>query len=77
MDIVIGSGPSGIACAHALLEKKRKVLLLDFGNELEKKLQVIVDRLNKIPNNQWGSFDVNQIKMDFQINLSMVPIILI
>ena len=65
MDIVIGSGPSGIACAHALLEKKRKVLLLDFGNELEKKLQVIVDRLNKIPNNQWGSFDVNQIKKDY------------
>ncbi len=65
MDIVIGSGPSGIACAHALLEKKRKVLLLDFGTELEKKLQVIVNKLVRTPYNHWEASDIAHIKKDY------------
>ena len=39
--IVIGSGPSGVSCATALLKKKNvKVLMLDTGYEQEKDLEL-------------------------------------
>ena len=39
--IVIGSGPSGVSCATALLKKKNiKVLMLDTGYDLEKYLEL-------------------------------------
>ena len=34
-DIVIGSGPSGVAAAHALLARGRRVLMIDAGYNLE------------------------------------------
>lgn len=34
-DLVIGSGPSGIAAAHALLARGRRVILVDGGKDLE------------------------------------------
>ena len=33
MDLVVGSGPSGVAAASALLEAKREVTMLDIGRE--------------------------------------------
>jgi 2-polyprenyl-6-methoxyphenol hydroxylase-like FAD-dependent oxidoreductase len=35
MNLVIGSGPSGRACAHALLDRGEQVLLVDAGVDLE------------------------------------------
>ena len=35
MDIVIGSGPAGVFCAQALIDKGRKVLMIDYGSTLE------------------------------------------
>jgi choline dehydrogenase-like flavoprotein len=35
MDIVIGSGPAGVACAAALLARRRQVMMLDAGGMLE------------------------------------------
>ena len=45
MNIVIGSGPSGFAATKALLEKNKKVIMLDAGIKLEKNK---LDRLNNI-----------------------------
>lgn len=42
--LVVGSGPSGIAAAYALLKKGVAVTLLDAGRELEPHLQALVDR---------------------------------
>jgi choline dehydrogenase-like flavoprotein len=39
MIYIIGSGPSGIACAHALLKRGLSVTMLDAGLELEEKKQ--------------------------------------
>ena len=35
MYYIIGSGPSGVSCAYALLRQGRKVTMLDAGLELE------------------------------------------
>ena len=35
MDIVIGSGPAGVFCAQSLIDKGRKVLMLDYGSTLD------------------------------------------
>ena len=49
--IVIGSGPSGVSCATALLKKKNiKVLMLDTGYELEKDLELEAKELYKTRN---------------------------
>lgn len=65
MDIVIGSGPSGIACAHSLLEHNRKVLILDFGYDLETSTQKIIDKMSRIPYEQWETGDIKHIKKDY------------
>ena len=52
--IVIGSGPSGVSCATALLKKKNiKVLMLDTGYELEKDLELEAKKLYKIDHSKW------------------------
>jgi len=52
--IVIGSGPSGVSCATALLKKKNvKVLMLDTGYELEKDLELEAKKLYKIDYKKW------------------------
>ena len=33
--IVIGSGPSGVSCSKAIVEKKNKVLMIDVGKKIE------------------------------------------
>ena len=38
--IVVGSGTSGVSCASALIKKRNvKVLMIDSGYELEKKIE--------------------------------------
>jgi len=45
MNIVIGSGPAGIACAYALLEKGGQVLIVDAGIQLESKQKELLTTL--------------------------------
>ena len=35
LDFVVGSGPAGVACAHALAQRDRNVVVLDAGMVLE------------------------------------------
>ncbi|PIN75604.1 hypothetical protein COV18_02040 [Candidatus Woesearchaeota archaeon CG10_big_fil_rev_8_21_14_0_10_37_12] len=44
---VVGSGPSGISCAHALLSKGEQVTLLDAGIELEEDRKNILKKVGK------------------------------
>lgn len=48
MIYVIGSGPSGVACATALIQKGLKVTMLDVGNELEKDKKSDLERVKKV-----------------------------
>ncbi|WP_284163825.1 GMC oxidoreductase [Frigidibacter sp. SD6-1] len=45
VDLVIGSGPAGVAAATALLARGRQVLMLDGGRELEPKRAAARDRM--------------------------------
>ena len=54
MHYIIGSGPSGVSCAYALLRQGRKVTLLDVGLELEAGRSRQLVALQSIPPQQWG-----------------------
>jgi choline dehydrogenase-like flavoprotein len=54
MYYIIGSGPSGVSCAYALLRQGRKVTLLDAGLELEASRSRQLVALQSIPPQQWG-----------------------
>jgi choline dehydrogenase-like flavoprotein len=53
VDIVIGSGPAGVACASALLDAGAKVTMLDAGLELESSRRAQVAVLQSMPSTSW------------------------
>ena len=57
MDLVIGSGPSGIAAATALLARGRKVLMLDGGKGLEADRATARDNLAQRAPQDWSGAD--------------------
>jgi choline dehydrogenase-like flavoprotein len=56
-DLIVGSGPSGVACAIARLERGRTVWMLDAGLTLESGKQEQVKRLAQLPPEAWTSED--------------------
>ena len=62
MLVVIGSGPAGTACAHALLSRGEKVLMLDVGNDLEPQRAALVRKLQAVRPTLWDQRIVNKIK---------------
>ncbi len=53
-DIVIGSGPAGIAAARALLARGRRIVLLDGGAVLEPERRAVRDRLAATAPERWS-----------------------
>ena len=60
-DIVIGSGPSGVAAAAALLDRGREVLLLDAGLQLEPESAALRERLGSTEPDRWSEADREQL----------------
>jgi choline dehydrogenase-like flavoprotein len=58
VDIVIGSGPSGVAAAAALIEHGREVLMVDVGEELEPSRAALRARMGSTEPSQWNRADV-------------------
>ncbi len=54
MYYIIGSGPSGVSCAYALLRQGRQVTMLDAGLELEAARSRQLVALQSIPPQEWG-----------------------
>jgi choline dehydrogenase-like flavoprotein len=50
---VLGSGPTGVACAAALLARGARVTMIDAGLELERSRRALVDELGRTPPAQW------------------------
>ncbi len=70
MIYVVGSGPSGVACAHALLKQGLEVTMLDSGLELESQQKTLLEKLsNTLPDN-WNQNDINTIKGNTKVNPS-------
>jgi choline dehydrogenase-like flavoprotein len=53
MNLVVGSGPAGVAAALALLERGREVTMLDFGRTLEPEYARLPQSVAGLPREQW------------------------
>ncbi len=56
-DIIIGSGPSGVATASSLLDRGRDVLMLDVGHRMEKPSEDLRHRLGECEPDNWAIAD--------------------
>lgn len=54
---VIGSGPAGTACVKALIRAGLTPTLIDIGERLPDAQQAAVDRMSKLPAEQWDAAD--------------------
>jgi choline dehydrogenase-like flavoprotein len=73
MIYVIGSGPAGIACSAALLERGLRVHMLDGGIELEPSHQLVVDQLASTPPERWDPASVAILKQNVQATADGLP----
>ena len=55
---IVGSGPSGIACAKALNRRGIRPTILDAGEMLDPERRAIVERLRALPPERWSRGDV-------------------
>lgn len=62
MNLVIGSGPAGVACADALASRGEEVTVLDAGLTLEPSRQVAADRLAERPVDEWDPAEVADLR---------------
>jgi len=60
MNIVIGSGPAGIAAAHALVEQGLEVTILDVGKRPERAVQDAINRMAARDPSEWTDEDVER-----------------
>lgn len=68
--VVIGSGPSGIACAKALLERGAAVTIVDIGMELERDIQLKVQALAAQDPSEWTESQVDSLKAPLEFTRS-------
>lgn len=60
-DIIIGSGPSGVAAAAALIARGRSVLMLDAGLEMDAGARSLRERMGAIEPDGWTAADREEI----------------
>lgn len=77
MIAVLGSGPSGVAAARALLARGLEVTLYDAGVELEEGRRARVAQLAAAPHEQWGEEEVQSIRGATAAALGGVPLKLV
>ena len=56
--VVVGSGPAGVACAKALLDRGKKVLMLDSGLSLASDRLQLVQQLKGSRPEAWNAVEV-------------------
>ena len=74
MFYVIGSGPSGVACAHALLRQGCRVGLLDAGLTLEPERKEKLQRLQAVGPEMWNSAQGAFLREGVVAQLSGIPV---
>ncbi len=68
MHYVIGSGPAGVACARALLDRGVRVCMVDAGLTLEPAIQDHVRQLHARTPDQWSKDEIKRLKGDAEAN---------
>ncbi|MBU0679597.1 MAG: hypothetical protein KJ626_15960 [Verrucomicrobia bacterium] len=64
MYYVLGSGPAAVSAAHALVQRGRKVTIIDPGNSLEEDRQRVLDRLAGQEPGEWSLNDLQFLRTD-------------
>lgn len=72
--VVVGSGPAGVACAHALLQRGAKVLLLDAGLALEKSRSDLVNRMSVLRPQDWSQEQLADFKAGMSAGTKGIPL---
>lgn len=72
--IVVGSGPAGVACAAALLEKGVAVTMLDAGLTLEPARRHDVTYLASTPRSEWDAATVSGVKGGIAVDKKGIPL---
>lgn len=74
---VIGSGPAGVACARALLDQGRQVVMLDAGVTLEPERLGLVEKLKSREPAEWNPADVAAYQAGMNPDVGGVPLKLV
>ena len=73
MNLVIGSGPAAISAAHALLDNRQEVTIIDTGIDLESEKKRLVESFaNQLPE-EWSKDKIHSIKGNININAKGIP----
>lgn len=74
MFVVVGSGPAGVACAHALLAAGATVTMLDAGLELEAGRQARLAELRSTPRARWGRASLDFLREGVEVSGGGIPL---
>src|SRR5580704_15011775 len=74
---VVGSGPSGMACAHALLQRGARVVMLDAGITLEESRRNTIKQMGSKPPNKWTKEQLSSLKEGMNAGIKGIPLKLI
>jgi len=73
MNFIVGSGPAGISCAIALLDRGQPVTVLDPGIGLEPERASVVARMSSTKPTRWDEDAISSLRSGLQPRLSGVP----
>ncbi len=68
--VVIGSGPSGIACTKALLERGAAVTIVDIGVQLEDNIRRQVQAVASQDPSMWTESQIDSLKAPLEFTIS-------
>ena len=74
MFVVVGSGPAGVACAHALLQRGAKVTMLDAGLDLESDRKAQVAALRSVPHDRWSAESLRFLHDGVSVEAGGIPL---
>src|SRR2546429_452498 len=77
MDVVVGSGPAGVACAKARLESRQQVRMLEAGICLEPERARLVETMSQSSPADWHPKQLTRLKEGVSANTKGIPLKLI
>src|SRR5256886_16463371 len=70
----VGSGPAGVACAHALLQQGARVTMLDAGLDLESDRKASVAHLRSTSPQSWDAPSLRFIREGVSVEAGGIPL---
>ncbi len=74
MNVVIGSGPAGIACARRLADDGAEVTILDVGREPDPEKAARYAPLSAEPPSEWDPGLVEELRAEFAVSRDELPL---